>query len=126
MTRAATRILILIVMTTFLSTSAFIPAAKSASISTTTYLSLSENPTKTELQALVTREDVRKQLVALGVDPNDAANRIASLTPGEMSMLQDRIDSLPAGANLLAVLGIVLVVFIVLEIVGVTDVFTEI
>ena len=126
MTRAATRILVLIIITTFFSTSAFIPAARSAAIDTTTYLTLSENPTKAELEALMNREDVQKQLIALGVDPDDATNRIASLTPGELTMLQERIDSLPAGANLLAILGIVLVVLIVLELVGITDVFTEV
>jgi len=126
MMRAATRFIVLVLITTFLSTTALVPAARSAAIDTTTYLTLSENPTKTELEALFTREDVRKQLVIMGVDPDDAANRIASLTPDELTMLQERIDNLPAGGNLLAVLGIVLVVFIVLELVGITDVFNEV
>lgn len=126
MTRAATRILVLILIATFFSTSALVPAARSAAIDTTTYLSITENPSKTELEALFTREDVQEQLVAMGVDPNDAAKRIASLTPDELAMLQDRIDNLPAGANVLAVLGVILIVLIVLELVGVTNVFTEV
>ena len=126
MTRAATRILVLILIATFFSTSALVPAARSVAIDTTTYLSITENPSKTELEALFTREDVQEQLVAMGVDPNDAAKRIASLTPDELAMLQDRIDNLPAGANVLAVLGVILIVLIVLELVGVTNVFTEV
>ena len=126
MMRAFTRFLILVLVTTFFSTSVLVPAARSAAIDTTTYLTLSENPTTTQLEALFTRDDVRKQLVSLGVDPSDAANRLDSLSPDELAMLQDRIENLPAGANLLAVLGIVLVVLIVLELVGVTDVFTSV
>ena len=126
MMRAATRILVLVLITTFFSTSALIPVAKSATIDTTTYLTLSDNPTQSELENLFAREDVQDQLVRMGVDPNDAANRLASLTPDELSMLQDRLDKLPAGANFLAILGIVLIVLIVLELVGITDVFTEV
>jgi hypothetical protein len=126
MMRAATRIVVLVLVTAFFSTSVLVPAAKSAAIDTTTYLTLSENSTQSQLEALFTREDVREQLVSLGVDPNDAANRIASLTPDELAKLQERMDNLPAGANFLAILGIVLVVLIVLELVGITDVFTEV
>jgi hypothetical protein len=127
MMRAATRFFVFVLITTFFSTSALVPAARSAAIDTTTYLTTSENSTKSQLEALLTREDVRKQLIMLGVDPNDASDRIASLTPDELAMLQERMDNLPAaGANILAVLGIVLVVFIILELVGVTDVFNEI
>ena len=80
MMRAATRFLILVLVATFFTTSVLVPTARSATIDTTTYLTLSENPTKSQLEALFTREDVRKQLVSLGVDPNDAANRLDSLT----------------------------------------------
>lgn len=125
MLRTATRVLVLLLITTFFSTSAIIPAAQATTIDTTTYLSVTANPTKAELESLVNREDVRKELVAMGVDPDDAAARIAALTPAELSMLQGHIDSMPAGADVLAVLGIVLVVFIVLEILGVTNVFTS-
>jgi hypothetical protein len=126
MMRAATRFLVLVLITTFLSTSVLVPAARSATIDTTTYLTLSENPTRSQLEALFTREDVHKHLVSLGVDPNDAAKRLDSLTSEELALLQERMDNLPAGANLLAILGIVLIVLIVLELVGITDVFTEV
>lgn len=125
MLRTATRVLVLLLITTFFSTSAIVPAARSAAIDTTTYLNIAKETSKADLEALVNREDVRKELVALGVDPDDAAARIAALTPAELTMLQGKIDSMPAGADVLAVLGIVLVVFIVLELLGVTNVFTS-
>ncbi len=124
--RAVSRIVVLVLITTFFSTSALVPAARSAAIDTTTYLNLSKNSTQSELEALFARADVRDQLVAMGVDPNDATDRIASLTPDELAMLQDRLDNLPAGSHFLAILGVVLIVFIVLELVGITDVFSEV
>ena len=126
MLQAASRIVIVVLIATFFSTSAIVPAAKSATIDTTTYLNLAKETSKAELEALVNREDVRQELVALGVDPDDAAARIAALTPSELSMIQGQIDSLPAGANVLVVLGVVLVVLIVLEFLGVTNVFTRV
>ncbi|MDJ0623929.1 MAG: PA2779 family protein [Desulfocapsaceae bacterium] len=126
MLRAATRILVLVLIATFFTTSAIVPAARSAAIDTTTYLNIAKESTKAELEALVNREDVRKELVALGVDPDDAAARIAALTPEELSMLQGKIDSMPAGADVLVVLGVVLVVLIILEVLGVTNVFTRV
>ena len=122
---ALRQIMVLLLVTTFLSTSAVVPAAKSATIDTSTYLKTTINPTKTELESLINREDIRNQLTALGVDPDDAAARIASLTPAELTQLQENIDELPAGANVLAILGGLLLVLIILELLGVTNVFTK-
>jgi hypothetical protein len=46
------------------------------------------------------------------------------LSDSELEVLQQRMDTLPAGADsALTVLGIVLLVLLVLELVGVTDIF---
>ncbi len=125
MHRTSTRVVVLLLVTVFLSTSALVPAAKSAAIDTSTYLNTAVNPTKAELESLIQQEDVRNQLIALGVDPDYAADRIASLTPGELTQLQENMDNLPAGANVLAILGGLLLVLIILELLGVTNVFTR-
>lgn len=125
MPQAVLRVFVLILVTTFFTTSAMVPAAKSATIDTTTYINLTENTTKSQLEKLFDREDVREQLVAMGVDPDEATKRLDSLTVEEMAMLQNHLDNLPAGANVFVVLGVVLVVLIVLELLGVTNVFTR-
>ena len=78
------------------------------------------------LKELLAREDVRGQLMQLGIDPADAEQRVNSLTPAEIARLQPQLDSLPAGGDaLLAVIGLVFVVLIILELVGVTNIFTK-
>ena len=49
--------------------------------------------------------------------------RLQGLTDEEARQLAQQIEELPAGAGLIEVVGIVFVVLIVLELVGVTDVF---
>ncbi len=78
------------------------------------------------INAVLARDNVQQQLIRFGVDPADAAQRIASLSDRELAELEQRMDELPAGAGALEVLGIVLLVLLVLELLGVTDVFKAI
>lgn len=76
------------------------------------------------VDGFLARDDVRRQLESLGVDPADARLRVAGLSDAELARLAQHMDEQPAGGAL-AVLGVVLVVLIVLEILGVTNVFTR-
>jgi hypothetical protein len=69
--------------------------------------------------------EAREQLQALGVGQAEVATRLARLTDSELSTLADRIDQAPAGAGILEVVGIVFVVLLILEAVGVIDVFKK-
>jgi hypothetical protein len=76
-------------------------------------------------RALATAE-AREQLHALGVDQAQVEARLARLTDSELRTLADRIDQAPAaGADILAVIGVVFVVLLILEAVGVIDVFKK-
>lgn len=75
------------------------------------------------IQSVLSRDSVQQQLERLGVDPADAKARVASLSDAELLALDERMKELPAGAGALEVLGIVLLVLLVLELVGVTDIF---
>jgi hypothetical protein len=80
------------------------------------------------LKELLAREDVRGQLVQMGIDPAVAEQRVATLTPAEIAQLQPRLDSLPAGGDgggLLVVVGVVFVILIILELVGVIHIFNK-
>ena len=59
------------------------------------------------------------------MDPDAAGLRIAALTDSELTQLQHHLNDLPAGSNALAVLGVVFLVLIILELVGVTNVFSK-
>ena len=76
------------------------------------------------ITSALSQQRVSEQLAALGVDPSDAQQRVASLSDSELQLLDQRLAELPAGAGgALEVLGILLLVLLVLELVGVTDIF---
>ena len=71
------------------------------------------------------REEVRMQMSALGVDPAAIDARVARLTDPELRTLAERMQQMPAGGDALAVIGIVFLVLLILEAVGVIDVFKK-
>lgn len=117
-------ILFLILHTTTLGLSQAVVAAP---IGTKTLLEIEERTVRLDrFRSFVARDDVRTMLTDLGVSPESAQSRIASLTSAELRMLEQRIDSLPAGGDsVFVVVGVVFVVLLVLELVGVTNIFTK-
>ena len=77
------------------------------------------------VNAALAREEVRAQFEALGVEPAQIESRIAALTDAELRTLAGQMGDMPAGADALAVIGIVFLVLLILEAVGVIDVFKK-
>jgi hypothetical protein len=77
------------------------------------------------VNSALARDDVRRQFVALGVDPAQVDGRIAALTDSELRTLAGRMGEVPAGGDALAVIGIVFLVLLILEAVGVIDIFKK-
>jgi hypothetical protein len=78
------------------------------------------------LAALVARDDVRGELERFGVDPSEAAARVAALSDTEVESIVGQIDSLAAGAGVggvLVVILLVLLILLVMDLAGVTDIF---
>ncbi|MES9975235.1 PA2779 family protein [Candidatus Thiodiazotropha sp. LNASS1] len=95
-------------------------------INTMTVIQMDERAMYTDrIRSTMTRDDVRSTLVGMGVNPAEAELRLDALTDAELVMLNQQIDELPAGGSVLGVLGAVLIVLIVLELLGVTNVFTR-
>lgn len=103
----------------------WVPGTKAAMVDTQSLIVSQEQGLQAELQTALARDDVRRELVAMGVDPMQVDARVAALTPGELQQLQERINDLPAGSDALAVVGVVFVVLLILELVGVTNIFTN-
>ena len=78
-----------------------------------------------DIRVWLAQDKVRDQLVAMGVDPDDAGKRVAGMTGEELRTLHEKIEALPAGAGVVAVIGIVFIVLLILELVGVTHVFSN-
>jgi len=83
---------------------------------------------RARVEAFLGREDVRRQLEALGVEAEEAEARVASLSDAEIERIAGRIDALPAGQDALSTFfiaaGVVVLVLIITDIAGITNVFT--
>ncbi len=77
------------------------------------------------IRAGLDRADVRRQFEALGVDSGLVETRLATLTDAEVATLAERMEQMPAGGDLLAVIGVVFIILLVLELVGVIDIFKK-
>ena len=75
------------------------------------------------LVSLMDREEVRQQLIDRGVDPDYAKQRIAALSDEQINEIKANIDDLPAG-GVIGILIAVLLVLIILDIIGVTNIFS--
>jgi hypothetical protein len=80
-----------------------------------------------KVSSFLAREDVRRQMETMGVDPSQIESRLATLSDSEVRYLAQQIDQMPAGQGaigLIIVIGIVVVVVLLItDIIGVTNVF---
>jgi len=78
---------------------------------------------RARLSSLLEREDLQQRLAALGVDVNDARNRVAGLTDAEVARINQRLAELPAGGDVLGVIVLIFVIFVITDVIGATDIF---
>jgi len=76
------------------------------------------------IDAVLAQSEVTKELERLGVDPDQTSARIAALSDQELQLLAHDLEELPAG-GLLATIGVVFIVLLILELVGVIDIFKK-
>jgi hypothetical protein len=77
------------------------------------------------INATLARQDVRDTMLSMGVDPAEVGMRVDALTDDELAALAQRMEQAPAGGDILVVIGVVFVVLIILEFVGVIDIFKK-
>jgi hypothetical protein len=76
------------------------------------------------LQQLLEHEDAQRQLLALGVSPEQVRERVASLSDSELARINQGIDTLNAGGDsVLGVLLIIFIVFVITDVIGATNIF---
>ncbi len=104
------------------------PAISSAAmIGTETLASQSlRADTESRVNALLARDDVQAQLVAWGVDADKARERAAAMSDAELQRVAQVLDQQPAGGQVLVIIGAVFLVLLILELVGITNVFNAI
>ena len=69
--------------------------------------------------------EVKAQMEKMGLDAANVDQRIAALSDSELHSLAKQMQEAPAGGDFLALLGVVFVVLLILELVGVIDIFKK-
>jgi hypothetical protein len=102
-------------------------SANAGIIGTDQYLALQDREIRIErINDTLMRDSVRKQLTSMGVDPEHAQQRVAALTDADLIALDERLRDLPAGGGALELVLAVFLVFLILDLLGVTDIFPTI
>ena len=76
-----------------------------------------------EIRTVIARDDIRSHLLDNGVSPDDINDRINTMTGSEVLAMHAQLDSLPSGEGFLGGVIAIIVIFILLDLAGVTDVF---
>ena len=110
----------------FLCTSLSMPAAQARVLSTDEFLGAADRAAHLQaVNSVLEQDGVKSQLITLGVDPADAAERIANLSDQELAELAAQMEDLPAGGSALALIGAVFLVLLILELTGVINIFSN-
>lgn len=75
------------------------------------------------LEVLLAKQEISEQLEAFGVAPALIADRLAGMTNAELLQIEGTLNTQTAGGDALGIIGAVFLVLLILELVGITDVF---
>lgn len=76
------------------------------------------------LQALLEDDQVRERLQAMGVTAEQVEQRINSLTPAELAQFNAELEKAPAGAGVVGVIVLFLLVFIITDMMCATNIYS--
>lgn len=115
-----------LVLAAFASATLHLPAAQAGMIAPSTYAQqgAAADPHQ-QLRDFLARDEVRAELVKLGVDPAAAQARVDALSADEAAIAAERMPALPAGGDG-GVIGAIVFIFLVLlvtDLLGLTDVY---
>lgn len=79
--------------------------------------------TRDGLQQLFKQEAAQQQLQEWGVNPDQIKGRIDRLTDAELARINQQVNDLQAGGDVLGVLLVLFLVFVLTDIFGATDIF---
>jgi hypothetical protein len=102
----------------------FAPVSQAAMIGTDQIISSTQSQSdRAHLIESLSRADLADQLRSAGVDPVQLQGRVASLTDGEVAMLNEQLDELPAGGGILGLAVFIFVVLLITDVLGYTEIF---
>jgi hypothetical protein len=104
-------------------------AARAGMVATESVIEESaEQDARARVLDFMAREDVRRQIEELGVDPDEATRRVQGLSDAEIAQIAGQLDQDPAGQNgaIAAIVGAAVLIFLVLlitDLLCLTDIF---
>ncbi|VXC37397.1 conserved exported hypothetical protein [Pseudomonas sp. 8Z] len=102
-----------------------IPAANAAMIGTPEVIAEQQHQVdQKQLLAMLDDQQVKDKLVAMGVERDQVEARIASLTPAELAQFNQQLDQAPAGAGVVGIIVLFLVIFIITDMLCATNIFS--
>lgn len=78
---------------------------------------------KAALLQTINRVDVQEQLLGMGVNTAELESRISQMTQQEIAQLNQQINELPAGGDVLGIIVLIFIIFIITDVIGATDIF---
>jgi hypothetical protein len=102
-----------------------VSAASAAIVQTSDIVATDRAADLGAIRARLDRTEVRAQMEKMGVDASAVDQRIAALSDQELHQLAVDMRNAPAGGDALALIGAVFVILLILELVGVIDVFKK-
>jgi len=80
------------------------------------------------VNSVLAREDVMTSLISQGIDMTEAKARLDNLTDAEIVSLADQIEKAPAGGGAIGIIVgaavVIIIVLVITDILGFTDVFS--
>jgi len=103
-----------------------VSTAQAGIIGTDAFVQTQRDVHLASIQTQLSRADVRAEFAKLGVSDAAIEQRLAALSDSELASLSKQMQEAPAGGNVLVLVGAVFVVLMILEWVGVIDIFKKV
>jgi hypothetical protein len=101
----------------------FIASAQAAIVETGALVTTTRDANLAAVRAQLNRAEVKQRLEGMGVDTAVVDARVANLSDLELQKMATDMQNAPAGGGALVIIGAVFLVLIILEFVGVIDIF---
>lgn len=102
-----------------------VSAAQAGIVATSAIVQTGREADLAAIRTQLDQAEVRAQMQKLGVDAAHVERRIAALSDSELHSLATQMQDAPAGGDFFALVGVVFVVLLILELVGVIDIFKK-
>lgn len=102
-----------------------VPLANAAMIGTGEVLTEQQQQVdRQQLLSILDDQQVKEKLLAMGVERDQVENRINNLTSAELSQFNQQLSEAPAGAGVVGIIVLFLVIFIITDMLCATDLFS--